>query len=52
VEENGKICRHTIGCGSVERFPPGHPFRPGPICKGSGKKIMDDVRKESRERAS
>lgn len=43
VEENGKMCRHTVGFGYAEWFPPGHPFKPGPICAGSGKKIDVDL---------
>lgn len=40
VEENGRICRHSVGFGYVERFPPGHPFTPTPVCIGSGKKVL------------
>lgn len=44
VEENGKVCRHTIGFGYVENYPPTHPFRNGPICKGSHEKVLPDIR--------
>lgn len=43
IEENGRVARHTEGFGYVERFPPGHPYRPGPICTGSGTKQMERV---------
>lgn len=43
VEENGRICRHTEGLGSVEHYPKGHPFIPGPLCKGSGLQVMEPV---------
>jgi hypothetical protein len=46
VEESGRVCRHTIGCGSVERFPLGHLFVAGPLCKGSGEKVLPDIRKK------
>lgn len=39
VQMNGRIVRHTEGFGYVERFPPNVPFRPGPLCKGSGMKV-------------
>lgn len=37
IEESGRFARHHPGFGYVERFPPGHPFRAGKICTGSGK---------------
>lgn len=46
VQPNGRIVRHTQGFGYVERFPPGHPFRPGPICKGSGALVLPPLPKE------
>ncbi len=49
VEENGRICRHTAGFGYVERFPPGHYFKAGPICKGSGKLVMHPLTPAGRE---
>lgn len=52
VEENGRICRHSRGLGYVERFPPGSPgarrgWRPTPVCKGSGQKVLDAVKLET-----
>lgn len=38
VRADGRFVRHSISCGSVERLRPGSPFRPTPICAGSGKK--------------
>ena len=43
VEENGRVCRHTVGFGYVERFPPGHPFKAGPVCPGSGVKVAEPI---------
>ena len=39
VQANGRIVRHSEGCGSVERVGPGtrQPLWRTTICKGSGK---------------
>lgn len=42
VQANGRLVRHTMGIGYVERVGPGtrYPyFRPGKICPGSGKLV-------------
>lgn len=44
IEENGRVARHSVGFGYVERFPPGHPFRPGPICTGSGALVLEPLK--------
>lgn len=44
VRLDGKLVRHSIGFGSVERFRPGSPFRTT-ICKGSGVRVAKDRRK-------
>jgi len=40
---NGRIVRHSIGCGSVEKVGPGtnHPTWRTTICSGSGKLVSD-----------
>jgi len=45
IQANGRIVRHSIGRGSVERLSPGSCLTPAPICKGSGAKVRS--RKES-----
>jgi hypothetical protein len=46
IQPNGRVVRHTIGFGYVERFPPNHPFRPGKVCKGSGALVLERLPKE------
>ncbi len=41
VQANGRIVRHSMGWGSVERCKP--PFVPAPICSGSGRFVNEAV---------
>jgi hypothetical protein len=43
VQANGKIVRHSVGFGSVEKVGPGtrHPTWVTTICKGSGKRVRE-----------
>lgn len=41
VQANGRIVRHSVGFGSVEKVGPGtrHPMFRTTICKGSGQRV-------------
>lgn len=41
VQANGRIVRHSVDYGAVEKVGPGtrHPWMRTRICKGSGKKV-------------
>lgn len=40
VQANGRLVRHSVGMGSVERLPRNSPLISPPICKGSGKQTF------------
>lgn len=46
VQPNGRVVRHSVGFGYVERFPAGHPFKPGPVCEGSGALVLPSLPKD------
>jgi hypothetical protein len=47
VQANGKLVRHSVGFGYVERVGPGtrHPTWKTIICEGSGKRVREPVQK-------